>query len=91
MCFLDAQEAWTYLFRDYKHPTYPDHLKSEKELWVKVATADGIMSKAQELGIGADFGPKIKSYAEKEFKDVESNVPMVECRDQELPVDLNEE
>ena len=61
-----------------------------EEVWDNLAT-DGIVNKAQELGMGADLGPEITGYAETEFKDGEPNGPMIEYRDPELPVDLTEE
>ena len=75
---------------NYKHPTYPDCLKWVKEVWDDLAT-DGIVSKAQELGMSADPGPEIPGYVETEFEDVQPNGPMVEYRDSELVEDLTEE
>ena len=65
-------------------------LKWVKEVWDDLAT-DGIVSKAQELGMSADPGPEIPGYVETEFEDVQPNGPMVEYRDSELVEDLTEE
>ena len=45
------------------HQTYTDYLKWVQEVWDNLAT-DGIVSKAQELGMSADLGPEILSYSQ---------------------------
>ena len=75
---------------NYKHPTYPDCLKWVTEVWDNLAT-DGVVSKAQELGMSADLGPEIEGFVDEAFEDVQPTGEMVEYRDEELEADLVEE
>ena len=50
-----------------------------KEVWDNVAT-DGVMTKAQELGMSVDLPPEIPGCVDTEFKDVPLNVPIVQRR-----------
>ena len=51
-----------------------------KEVWDNLAT-DGVVTKAQELGMSVDLPPEIPGYVDTKFKDVPLNVPIVEYRD----------
>ena len=42
-----------------------------KEVWDNVAT-DGVMTKAQELGMSVDLLPEIPGHVDTEFKDVQN-------------------